>query len=452
MATEKESKVSDDQLVPDEVEPLKQQAVDQPNPKFGPDPYSDNPKWWTSDSMLIGIHVWLYRISKVDVVNEQFTADVRVALSWKGTEMEYVDFKRFNEEQNHDSEASLYRHRGNNGYDPFTDLVWSNGKIEDCERIESGVLKQHAIGPDGQRIKSVLYEFENYVVYKISGEFFEAFELENFPMDSQDLQITLQAKRRKNVINFCPFTGIYDYPSGLNLSGSNLSEYNVRSMKMEIYDQNFDGQLAVYNFCNFRIKIQRKYGVYLGKIMFLMFVSTVASFLVFTMDTDSLADKYGLLVTLLLAAVAIQFVVSTYVPNLPYYTFLDWYVVCCFAITFIVGIVVVIEWFIEEDVWLLRMVVSGTFVVSQLVFVLWGIMARRRENRKVKFDRWDLVSNGYESGNVELLSTDQVSMDSYSDLAVRKHEFGKKLDDEKFFVVKGPLHGQSDERKFRDIL
>lgn len=165
-----------------------------------------------------------------------------MALSWKGTKTEYADFQRFNKEQNDGSESTLYCHRGDNGYNPFTDLVWSNGKLVDCERIESGVLKQNAIGPDGQKVKSVLYEFENYVVYKISGEFFEAFELENFPMDSQDLQITLQAKRRKNVINFCPFTGIYDFPSGLNVGGSNLAEYKVHSMKMEIYDQNFDGQ------------------------------------------------------------------------------------------------------------------------------------------------------------------------------------------------------------------
>ena len=197
-------------------------------------------------------------------------------------------------------------------------------------------------------------------------------------------------------------------------------------------------RLAVYNFCNFRIKIQRHFGVYLGKIMFLMFVSTISSFLVFTMDTDDIADKYGLLVTLLLAAVAVQFVVSSYVPNLPYFTFLDWYVVCCFAVTFMVGIVVTIERLIEDDVVALRYVAECIFVVIQSVFVVWGVMARRRENRKLGFDRWDFVSQGFESGNVELMSTDQVSMDSYSSKMLKKHPWGQDLGD-KSVVVKGEL-------------
>merc|ERR1711972_420412 len=172
--------------------------------------------------------------------------------------------------------------------------------------------------------------------------------------------------------------------------------------------------------------------------MFLMFVSTVASFLVFVLENDDIADKYGLLVTLLLAAVAVQFVVSSYVPNLPYYTFLDWYVVCCFAVTFVVGIVVTIEELLEEEVPALQVVVTSIFVIVQIVFVVWGIMARRRENRKLTFDRWDFVSEGFESGNVELLSTDQVSVDSYSEKILRKQPFGQNLED-KSVVVKGQL-------------
>ena len=46
-----------------------------------------------------------------------------------------------------------------------------------------------------------------------------------------------------------------------------------------------------------------------------MFLTSLGAFLVFTMEdsVEALGDKYGLLITLLLAAVAVQFVVASYV-------------------------------------------------------------------------------------------------------------------------------------------
>ena len=75
MATETESKLAEEvanSTSTDSDEAAKSQepqTIRQLSPQFGPNPYCDNPEWWTSESMLIGIHVWLYRISKVDVIN-----------------------------------------------------------------------------------------------------------------------------------------------------------------------------------------------------------------------------------------------------------------------------------------------------------------------------------------------------------------------------------------------
>ena len=73
----------------------------------------------------------------------------------------------------------------------MNDLKWMNGTITNQKMLGSGVAKIGEIGFNGMKIKKTLWPYESYVVYSMEGEFFETFELENFPMDSQDLQVIL---------------------------------------------------------------------------------------------------------------------------------------------------------------------------------------------------------------------------------------------------------------------
>eukprot|EP01083_Nonionella_stella_P239204 837485_1 len=111
--------------------------------KFGKNPYVDNPDYWTKDSNLIGIHIWVYRIRKVDVINESFSADIRMALSWQGTETDFQLFKDWSGERHGAKE--LYEHE----YDAYTDIIFKNAMVESETLIDSGVLHVGAIGTNG---------------------------------------------------------------------------------------------------------------------------------------------------------------------------------------------------------------------------------------------------------------------------------------------------------------
>ena len=59
---------------------------------------------------------------------------------------------------------------------------------------------------------------------------------------------------------------------------------------------------------------------------------------VFVAADDETMGILGYLVTLLLAAIAFQFVISSSISKVPYLTLLDKYVICCFS--FLFGIMV----------------------------------------------------------------------------------------------------------------
>ena len=72
-------------------------------------------------------------------------------------------------------------------------------------------------------------------------------------------------------------------------------------------------------------------------------MNTASTLFAFSMDpVDDLTDRFGFVVTLLLTSVALQFVVSTQLPKLPYLTLLDEYVVLSFSFLFMIMLMMAI--------------------------------------------------------------------------------------------------------------
>lgn len=102
-----------------------------------------------------------------------------------------------------------------------------------------------------------------------------------------------------------------------------LDEYCIEGFKVTLFE-------SVYKYDNihYKLKISRKWSIYFWKIGLYLLLLTLSSVGVFCMDDDSAnnADKLGLLFTLLLTGVALQFVVEAWVPSLSYLTLLDNYI------------------------------------------------------------------------------------------------------------------------------
>ena len=103
----------------------------------------------------------------------------------------------------------------------------------------------------------------NYIIF--SGTFTEKFELENYPFDVQDLQISMECEDGCTKAIFVPNYKALDKDSWMgwvNLKYSALQEYIVHPMFIE-YDLLYGGG---FSSINLRLKIERKYGIYFWNI------------------------------------------------------------------------------------------------------------------------------------------------------------------------------------------
>ena len=246
----------------------------------------------------------------------------------------------------------------------------------------------------------------NICFYNMTGTFTEKFELINFPFDVQDLQISLECTDSEEVALFVPtqiqFKG--DFSGFFKLEYSALQEYTVHPPFLEYYVSNDfvkQGQM------NIRLKLERNYGIYFWSIYLMAFCTTVATLFAFSMDpVDDLTDRIGHVVTLLLTAVAFQFVISTEMPKLPYSTLLDEYITASFTyLLFVMFLVALVPLFgdryeydatdkqdsIKRADRICMFVAIGCIVIAHFVYFVRVWMRRKEERVKINLDKW-----GYE--------------------------------------------------------
>lgn len=81
----------------------------------------------------------------------------------------------------------------------------------------------------------------------------------------------------------------------------------------------------------------RKYAYYIYNVVFIMDFISALSFTSYTVDAGSPGERIQISLTLLLTSVALKYVVNSFVPQVPYPTLLDKFMICCMAFQFLVA-------------------------------------------------------------------------------------------------------------------
>mmetsp|Transcript_22890 Transcript_22890/g.36751 ORF Transcript_22890/g.36751 Transcript_22890/m.36751 type:complete len:449 (+) Transcript_22890:30-1376(+) len=356
----------------------------------------------------IGSMVFVFRVSDVNLVAQTFFADFGLEFQWQCTKNEYERFCA--DPANYVPDVAPTQ----------GDLVFLNGDIADIQlTTKHGNQGFHiaTVGSKGNFGETfgdkIRCPVMNLCYYVVKGTFTESFELQSFPFDVQDLQISIKLMSDVSRAILTPtqiqFKG--DYAGYVLLKYSPLGEYKVHTPILE-YDllKTFVTQSSL----NVRMKVERKYENYIWKIYLTAFITTASTLFCWSMDpVDDLSDRLGFVVTLLLTAVAFQFVVSTELPKLPYLTLLDEYIVLSFVFLFLVMIMIGVAPLAgdsatydgEDDH---PIAVADRVCLAIAVVVLVGyhvvvvvriLMKRRAEIQKVDLDKWSLEE--WEKKNVD---------------------------------------------------
>lgn len=254
----------------------------------------------STEKVTVGIRASIISVGDIDTVGQQFKCDFYLSACW--------------------AEPRLV------GHSPSEDIDWNNEwhpRIVFFNALEiEKIQKNHYLFyEEGNEIPFALE------TYRIKGSFRENLELWDFPLDYQELTITLMSDWTNKLVEFekdlkkadtiRPETFTADQEWFLCRHVVTESTSTVKTEGSSVND---------YPLYHIRCHVKRKNGYYLWNIAMIIFLIDILSFCSFSVDITSPSDRLSVTLTLLLTAVAFKFVVSQSLPTISYLTLLDKYV------------------------------------------------------------------------------------------------------------------------------
>merc|ERR1711879_724891 len=158
----------------------------------------------------------------------------------------------------------------------------------------------------------------------------EELELQSFPFDCQDLSCIIE--ERTTTGTKCIFLPELRKPKfgSIDPRYSVIDEWDLETAVLEFGDTSnaLSRSKSSYSMIVLRLKVKRRWKVFFANIVFLMACISVLGLTSFALNEEDLGDRLNLLITLILTAMAFGFIVTMSLPNVPYLTYLDKYILC----------------------------------------------------------------------------------------------------------------------------
>ncbi|KAH8850228.1 Cys-loop ligand-gated ion channel [Schistosoma japonicum] len=174
---------------------------------------------------------------------------------------------------------------------------------------------------------------------RLRGVFLETLELNDFPLDVQDLTITLTSERPESEVELIPDK---NEPCRINLQSlvdqqewrlHEHIEVTRRSATQE-YTHSSQSHPCISVTC----RAARRPGYFYWNVFLIMFFITGLSFATFAVPPERPENRLQLSFTLFLTSVAFKFVINQSLPKISYLTYMDKYVLMSLAILCVVSI------------------------------------------------------------------------------------------------------------------
>jgi len=176
--------------------------------------------------------------------------------------------------------------------------------------------------------------------------FAEELELQSFPFDCQDLSCIIE--ERTTTGTQCVFLPELRKPKfgSIDPRYSVIDEWDLETAVLEFGDTSnaLSRSKSSYAMIVLRLKVKRRWKVFFANIVFLMACISLLGLTSFALDESDLGDRLNLLITLILTAVAFGVIVTASLPNVPYLTYLDKYILCQYMfLVFLMGETALLE-------------------------------------------------------------------------------------------------------------
>jgi len=304
----------------------------------------------------VRIRLKMYKIHEIDLKSHNFTCNFFLEASWQDDEIDKKDITSTEQQSEKWENQFPYRPQQNN-----SELRWT-------PRLNFGNNIQ--IDPDDREDWYSCYTKDAHgneepfpvVVYKFRaiGTFHTNYNLESFPFDAQDLKIVIQSsffcsslkqsstdmKNRKGdriynvqiIKNSSPnYASVVPNEDSFYLSGEYTLCNEIVGIE-ERTDENMSSSKLVYPMLTFAVKIQRRPNFYFVNVVLPMFLICLLGFPCLLLNASELNDRLGIVLTLLLTAIAYKAYLADMCPKTSYTTWIDKYIICCTLLLTCLGI------------------------------------------------------------------------------------------------------------------
>lgn len=339
---------------------------------------------------IIGISMQVHYIKQINTVEQQFDAGFYLSYEFQPSE---DDVKSWREAEKSGSLADWTPHyvpsfRFPNAFD----FIQRDHKAY----LDGSFYSLLVNGERDTRGAMVDMPFDYILAARLAirGTFGEPLELHDFPFDCQELSINIASSaavsmqimvphfRRKNFVNISQDVSTFPewtpHPPVVDLTVSDPSK-SARGLQFSDF--------------NLVLKFERISKAYILRVYSQLALITITGFTMFAMNAEEeLADRLATAFTLLLTAVAFMFVIESKLPNVPYLTAMDYYVITSFvfllflagysALCAPIGAMFGVE--LEDMEAYVMYICFGIWCLYHVGFVVSGVKAKKRNVATLK--------------------------------------------------------------------
>ena len=242
------------------------------------------------------------KIHNIDTLNQRFQADVIIESRWYDP-----NIKNMNDSFD---EKKIWK----------PELYIENG-IKDVREETTYTILPPLESNDDEDSRFMMCELR-----KVTGFFYEHLELEDFPLDVQDLSIIITSKKPDKIVNFIL---MQQEQYSLNISHTlDMSEWKMHHLiltrKVNINREYTFGSRD-YPTVQVSAKAFRLGGFFFWNAVLPVFLITLASLTPFSLEIDNTHSRLATTCTLIFTSVGTRFTIGRLLPTVSYLTELDKY-------------------------------------------------------------------------------------------------------------------------------
>jgi hypothetical protein len=220
-------------------------------------------------------------------------------------------------------------------------------------------------------------------IRKVKGLFWEKLELENFPLDTQDLTLIIATKKSGSRVNFVLMQPqVHSLNINNTLDNSMWRLHNVVTTNKSKLNCEFSFGKREYPLISVKVQAFRSPGFFYWNAVLPIFLITLASLGPFVIDYKLPQSRLPSTATMLLTSVSFRWIVGRLLPTVSYLTSLDKYslvsmMIITFQLFYHAIIAAVYHYFSERFIYgvdkLAFIVFFFMILLKQVVFAKWII-------------------------------------------------------------------------------